>query len=396
MKILIVHNRYREPGGEDAVVQTEFNLLKSFKEDVRLYERNNAEIDDHSFFERLKFLWQMGSCRDSCGDLGRILREFKPDVVHFHNIFFMLTPAVYQVCVDENIPVVQSLHNFRLLCSNALFFRNNRVCEECFEHKNLWRGVRYGCYRNSRWMTALMVRMLENYWKKGTWIKDVDMYITATEFGRRKYIAAGIPSERIVVKPNIDREKVSMEQESQDGGYALYAGRLSPEKGVEVLLKAWRKKSLLPLKIAGDGPLTDQLKRDAEGIPDLEFLGFVSSDRYQEYFKKAKFLIVPSLCYENFPRVVAEAYLYGIPVVASDLGGFPEIVRHQETGALFRAGDHDDLLNKIQWLMSQESERPLMRRKIHELYTTLYSERRNYETLKDIYARAIAREKRVD
>ncbi len=434
MKILIVHNRYREAGGEDAVVQTEFNLLKNFKEEVRLYERSNTEIDDYSFSQKLNFLWRMGrmgSTGSSCEELRRILREFKPDVVHFHNIFFILTPAVYQVCIKENIPVVQSLHNFRLLCSNALFFRNNKVCEECFEQKNLWRGVRYGCYKNSRGMTALLVRMLENHWKRGTWIKDVDMYITATEFGRKKYIAAGIPSERIVVKPNIDvrsyskipvqlrvprgvnmwedphwaegptgdssrqddPQQLCADPKNGDGGYALYAGRLSSEKGVDVLLKAWKKKAFLPLKIAGDGPLAAQLKEDARGIQNVEFLGFIPSDRYQDYFKNAKFLIVPSLCYENFPRVVAEAYRYGIPVVASDLGGFPEIVLDQQTGALFRAGDEDDLLKKIQWLVSQDQERPSMQKKIHELYTTLYSERRNYETLKDVYSQAIARKK---
>lgn len=388
MRILIAHNRYRHPGGEDAVVKTEFNLLKNFGEEVRLYERSNDELNDYSFFQKMGFLWNMGWSKNSYDDFRRVLREFSPDVVHFHNIFFTLTPSVYQACRDENIPVVQSLHNFRLLCSNALFFRDNRVCEECLEHKNLWRGVFYGCYRNSRLMTALMVRMLENHWKRRTWLTGVDRYITATEFSRRKYIAGGIPAERIVVKPNVHANGVY--KENQDQGYALYAGRLTPEKGVQVLLKAWKKKALLPLKVVGDGPWGAEFKRQAQDIREVEFVGFVAKDRYEEYLKGAKFLVVPSLCYENFPKVVAEAYAYGIPIVASDLGGFPEIIDDQKTGLLFRPNDENDLLEKVQWLLSRQDRRVLLQQNIRKVYATTYGVRKNYETLIEIYQKAIA------
>src|SRR3989338_6862090 len=204
MKILIAHNRYRQPGGEDAVVKTEFDLLKKFGEDVRLYERTNNEINDYSLAGKINFFWNIGWSQKSYNEIRGVLKEFVPQVVHFHNIFFTLTPSVYQACRDEGIPVVQSLYNFRLLCSNALFFRDNKVCEECLEHRNLWRGAYYGCYRNSRLVTALMVRMLKSHWDKKTWVDQVDLYITATEFSKRKYITAGIPPEKIAVKPHVD------------------------------------------------------------------------------------------------------------------------------------------------------------------------------------------------
>lgn len=391
MRILIAHNRYQQPGGEDAVVKTEFDLLRNFGEDVRLYERTNDEINTYSFLRKINFLWNMGWSEGSYHDFRRVLKEFAPQVVHFHNIFFTLTPSVYEACRDENIPVVQSLHNFRLLCSNALFFRNNRVCEECLEHKNLWRGVYHGCYRNSRLMTALMVRMLKDHWSKNTWLDQIDFYIAGTEFARQKYITAGIPSEKIVVKPNIDPNDRLME--NIDKGYALFVGRLAPEKGVDVLLEAWRKRSILPLKILGDGPQAALLKKQAQGLDQIEFLGFVSPDRCGEYMKGAKFLIIPSLCYENFPRVIAESYSYGVPVLASSFGGFPEIVTDQETGLLFRPGDTDDLLNKVGWLLSHEDQRRGMQQNIRKVYATTYGARKNYETLMAVYKKVVASRK---
>lgn len=387
MRILIAHNRYQQPGGEDAVVKTEFDLLKSFREEVRLYERTNNSINDYSLLKKVSFLWNMGWSEESYNDFRQVLKEFAPQVVHFHNIFFTLTPSVYQACRDEGIPVVQSLHNFRLLCSNALFFRNNRVCEECLEHKNLWRGVYYGCYRGSRLMTVLMARMLKNHWDKRTWLDQVDLYIAATEFSRQKYINAGIAPEKIIAKPNVSPHGDL--KENFDQGYAVFAGRLSVEKGVDILLRAWKKRPPLPLKIMGDGPLMADFKKQAQDIKQIELLGFMSGNRYEECMRGAKFLIVPSLCYENFPRVIAESYSYGIPVLASSLGSLSEIVHNNETGLLFRPGDADDLLAKMEWFLSHPDLRLAMQQNIRKVYATKYSTRKNHETLMGIYQKAI-------
>lgn len=389
MKILIAHNRYQESGGEDAVFETEAALLKDFGEDVRLYERSNKELETLSVFEKLRYLCSLGWARRSYNDMKRLIREFRPDVVHFHNIFFMISPAAYLACKEENVPVVQSQHNFRLLCSNALFFRDGQICEECTE-RSLWRGVVHGCYKKSRFMTAVLVKMLQDHWKKDTWRTMVDCYITATEFSRQKYIRAGIPKDRIVVKSNFLYP--DPKGKNHDGGYALYVGRLSTEKGVDVLLKAWQTIKDVPLKIAGQGPLGDELKDLAreQGSDNVEFLGYVSQSQYEDCMRGAKFLIVPSVCYENFPRIVVESYAYGLPVVAGRLGGMPEFVVDRRTGLLFNAGDANDLRNKVRWLLENPGELDGLRRWARTEYEQKYAARQSYQKLIEIYRKVIS------
>jgi len=389
MRILIAHNHYQQPGGEDAVARDEFRLLKDFGEDVHFYERSNVELNEISFLKKLRALSSMGWSRDSYQDMRGVLKKVRPDVVHFHNIFYVLTPSVYQACKDEGIPVVQSLHNFRLLCSNALLFRNNGICEECIEQKNLNRGIYHRCYKKSRLLTTIVVRMLKHHWQKGTWVNMVDHYIMASEFGRQKHIAAGIPKEKISIKPHVVHP--DLPRSNQDKGYALYVGRLSEEKGVRTLLEAWREIHGVPLKIAGDGPLTSELKTYVKNnnVANVEFLGFISDEQCHERMQGAKFLVVPSVCYENFPRIVVEAYSYGIPVVASFLGSFPEIVKDNETGLLFEFASSRDLAEKVQWILAHEAEFHSMRGNVRRQYKEQYSSRKNYQILMDVYGGVI-------
>lgn len=394
MKILIAHNRYQHPGGEDAVVKTEYELLKSYGEDVRLYERNNIEIDSLSPGEKLKLLFSYRWSQSSYREFKNIVDEFKPDVVHLHNIFFLLTPSVYAACQERNIPVVHSQHNFRLLCSNGLFFRENHICEECLKH-TLWRGVRYGCYKNSRILTALIVAIIDHHWKKGTWLKMVDAFITATEFGKRKFIEGGIPPEKIFVKPNFlypdpgKREK--------DEGYALYAGRLSQEKGIELLIGAWKYVSAAPLKVMGDGPLMEKVKNIVKDkkVNNIEFLGFQSKENAARYMKGARFIIIPSLCYESFPRIIAEAFAYGIPVLASELGTMKSLIDDGRTGRLFEPGNERDLAKIAEWMFGYPEVLELMGVNARQEYENKYSAQKNYQFLKNIYNHAIAAKKKV-
>jgi len=389
MKILIVHNRYLQKGGEDTVAQSEFNLLKDFGHDVRIYERSNEEIENSSLLEKLRFLFEMRWSRRSYNDIRKVLRGFRPDVVHFHNIFLVLTPSVYSACKDEGIPVVQSLHNFRLICPNGLLLRDNRICEECVKAKSFWKSILYGCYKKSRLFTAALAGTLSHHWKKKTWINMVDAYIMATEFGRQKYINFGIPSEKIMLKPNIIYPNLF--NQKKDKGYALYVGRLSKEKGVEVLLKAWKSIQGFQLKIMGDGPLLDDLKStvDREKIENVEFLGFVSSSEYLRYMQGASFVVIPSVCYENFPCVVSEALACGIPILASRLGGMPEIIKDQEAGVLFKAGDIDDLAEKIKSIIHSKEFLAKIRSNVLNVYEEKYSPEVNYKILMTVYNKVI-------
>ena len=388
MRILIAHNHYQQFGGEDAVVETEYALLKGFQEDVRLYKRSNSEITSYSFFQKINFVLNLSWSCSSYRQMKKILREFRPQVVHFHNTFFMLSPSVYAACREENVPVVQSLHNFRLRCANGLFFRNNRVCEDCLKG-SLWNGVRHRCYKNSRLITTLVVRILEEHWKRGTWTNMVDYYIAVTEFSRQKMIQAGIAPEKIVVKPNCVRWQFA--PSPRGGEYALYAGRLSPEKGVRLLLEAWRTLANIPLKILGSGPLMEELKNFVKnnGMKHVEFLGFVSGERYTQRLNGAKFVVVPSLCYENFPRIIVEAYACGIPVLASRLGAMQDLVRDFQTGRLFEPGNADDLIEKACWLADHEVELDQMGQRARQEYEQKYSAPQNYDFLMAIYKKAV-------
>jgi len=393
MRILIVHNKYQQAGGEDAVVKSEHALLKDFGEDVHIYERSNEEISCYNGIEKLSFFRDLGWSNSSYNDMRSLLQKLRPDAVHFHNIFFILSPSVYWACKAEGIPVVQSLHNFRLLCSNALLFREKKVCEECIEKKTLWRGALHGCYKDSRLLTALVICMLRKHWKKKAWVNMVDQYITATEFTRQKYIAVGIPEEKITLKPNtLYPDSVD---DSIDGEYALYVGRLSTEKGVPTLLDAWKEVDDIPLKIIGDGPMRKQLKAysDSKDIKNVDFLGYISQDRYDKYMRGAKFLVFPSICYENFPRIISEAFAYGIPVVASSLGGMSEIIEDRKTGFMFKPGDSHDLASKIRQIAGDGNILSIIRENMHHKHKQDYSPARNYEILTNIYKKVVGNEK---
>lgn len=392
MKILIVHNRYQQPGGEDAVVDSEYAMLKNFNHETFLYERNNSEINLLSFPGKLHTLFQIGWSQKTYTEIKKIIREFKPDIAHFHNIFFLITPSAYYACHQEGIPVVQSQHNFRLLCSNGLFFRNNNICEECLEKKSLLWGVYHRCYQHSYLLTAAFVKILSDHWKLGTWTRMIDRYIVGSEFVRQKYILGGIPPSKIVVKPNfVNFRDKSLAQSSKKEVYVLYAGRLSAEKGVKLLLEAWERISDIPLKIIGNGPLAAELNRMAQlkNLGQVQFLGYLSSDRYERCLSEAALTVIPSLCYENFPRILVESYALGIPVVASDQGSLKELVSEHKTGLLFRRGDSVDLAQKVHWLLNHPEELGEMGRRARVIYEQRYQIHTNYSFLMEIYNRTL-------
>ena len=387
MRILIVHNRYQSPGGEDSVVNAEIQLLKDFGHDVSFYERHNSEINSLRFFQKIQYLREMIWSPKTYRDIKDKIKELKPQIVHFHNIFFLVTPSAYYACREEGVPVVQTQHNFRLLCSNALFYRDHRACEDCLK-KSLWQGVYHRCYRGSFFLTTALVKMLRTHWKKRTWIDLIDANIVLSQFSRQKFIQAGIPEEKIFVKPNFTPSPPVFKR--QDHGYALYIGRLSEEKGVKFLLEAWRSVKL-PLKIIGDGPLREEMERTThnQSIKNVEFLGHCSSEKCQEYMQTAKLLLVPSQCYENFPRVIAEAFSCGVPVVASRLGSLAEIVEDGKTGILFEPQDIASFIQKIDWAMTHEKELNAMGANARRIFEERYTAEQNYQQLMKIYQNAI-------
>lgn len=389
MKVLLVHNEYQQPGGEDIVFRQEARLLSRFGHQVLTYKRSNHEVSEYSGIQRLLLPRRLIWAEDARQEVARILAQVRPDIVHVHNTFTQISPSVYIACRSAGIPVVQTLHNFRLLCPAATFFRNGKVCEECVSH-SLWRSVKHGCYRSSRVATAAVAMMLAAHRSLRTWTDNIDAYIALTEFARQKYIHAGFPVDRIHIKPNfVDPDPG---QGNAKGDYALFVGRLSEEKGLQTLLSAWSYiKMPIRLFIVGDGPLRPELEEYAAayGLSSVSFLGRLKHEETREAIKRARFLILPSECYENFPMTIVEAFASGTPVICSRLGAMREIVEAGRTGLHFAANNSEDLAEKVSWAWIRDREMRAMGKEARREYETKYTAEKNYSRMMDIYHRAL-------
>lgn len=389
MKVLLIHNFYQQPGGEDVVVAAETRLLRAHGHDVVEYLEDNHRIED---MNRLELAGTTTWSRKASRDLESLLRCERPSIVHFHNTFPLISPSAYYACAEAGVPVVQTLHNYRLVCPGATLLRDGSVCELCLGRKVSWPGVIHGCYRGSRAATAAVTAMLATHRAMRTWQTKVDLYIALSEFARRKFIEGGLPPECVVVKPNFVHSDPG--SKSGRGEYALFVGRLSPEKGLAVLLEAWAKISNpVPLRIVGSGP---SFERVGECIPQnrgawVTMVGRLSPAEVLSTMRSARFVVAPSICYENFPLVVIEAYACGVPVIASRLGAMAEIVHDGRTGLHFTASDPDDLAAKVEWAWNHPEEMETMGRAARAEYEAKYTAERNYQMLLQIYKAVISR-----
>jgi len=383
MKILIGHNYYQQRGGEDGFFRSEIAMLKDFGHEVFVYERHNNEIKS-DILSKLSYASSLRFSKSSYKQMRSLIRSFKPDVAHFHNIFFVMTPAVLYACKDEGVPVIVSLHNFRYMCINGLFFRGGKPCEDCL-HGSRVSGIIHRCYRGSLTFSILATDMINDHWRRHTWTNTVDHFVLETEFTKGKYVQAGISSAKITVLPNFI-EKPSYNTQDK-GEYALYVGRLSQEKGIDVLLKAWRNIKGLPLYIVGQGPMQKELERYIEdhGLTQVKMLGYLENEDCRKVLARSRFLIVPSVCYENFPRVVVEAYACGVPVLASRLGTLEEIVEDGVTGALFSPNDPQDLADKAMNMIRDDNKYAGLSINARQVYDLKYTPARHYEGLIKIY-----------
>lgn len=319
-------------------------------------------------------------------ELRAFIRKEQPQVAHFHNTFPLISPAAYYAARAEGVPIVQTLHNYRLLCPNALFFREGRVCEDCLGKSFPWPGIVHACYRESRPASGTVAAMLTTHRALRTWKKAVDLYIALTDFAREKLVEGGLPSDRIIVKPNFVHPDPGA-GEGRDN-YVLFVGRLSREKGVDTLLAASEQFGKgVRLKLVGDGPLAPMVAKAARRN-EVEWLGRQPKDRVISMMKDARALIFPSLWYEGFPMVIAEAYAVGLPVIASDLGSMSSLVDHGRTGLRFRPGDPKELAAQVERALTHPDEVSRMRRETRARFEAEYSAERNYEALLEIYERA--------
>ena len=390
MKVLLAHDFYRSsaPSGEDAVFRNERELLETNGIQVVSFERFNDDIDDTAFTKRLRLGFEGAWSKRSYQELCDVIRRTRPVLAHFHNTFPLISPSAYAACQDNGVPVVQTLHNYRLICPGGLLLRNGRPCEDCVG-TDLGPALRHRCYRGSLPATGAVVWMLaRNRWQR-TYGNLVNRYIALTQFAAGRLMAGGLPERRMEVKPNFLPNPPQMGWGG--GNYAIFVGRLSEEKGLRSLIDAWRHVANFPLKIVGDGPLRLELEERARqhGL-HVEFLGFQSREDVLRMVGRAEVQIIPSECYEGFPMVVLEAYACGTPIVASRIGSLDEIVVEGQTGMKFEPGSPEDLAKKVNLIRSDDRRLHAMRINARARFEDNFTADRNFPRLAEIYRRARA------
>lgn len=377
-KVLVVHNHYQHKGGEDSVVDAEIDLLKSYGNDVRTYFRSNHEINSQSLIATaLNTVWS----NKTVSDIQVMCAEFRPDIIHVHNVNPLISPSLFWAANRLGIPVVQTLHNFRYMCLNALYLRNEEICEDCAGSLP-WRGVLRKCYRDSTMASLGLASTLAFHRGVGTYSKKISAFIALNEFCKEKFVAAGLPKRKVFVKPNfVDASEPAREKRN---GF-LYVGRLSKEKGVAVLSDCARFCSEVKFNVAGVGPEFALM----QNISNVNMLGMVDQFNVRFEMDRAVALILPSICYENFPRTIVEAFAAGLPVIASRIGAMAELVENGVTGLLFEPGDPRDLAEKVKWASLNSNEMLEMGKRAREKYSEFYTPKKNYEQMMSIYAKVL-------
>lgn len=387
MRILSIHNKYQIRGGEDQSRESEESLLREMGHEVEVYEENNLRVPAVGAVNlAFRTVWS----REAYQTVEQRLMETAYDLVHVQNFFPLISPSVYYAAKAQGVPVVQTLRNYRLLCPNGLFFRDGKVCEDCMGKPIPYPGVLHSCYRDSLAASGVSATMLTVHRAMQTWQEKVDLYISLTEFARQKFIEGGFPADKIVVKPNFVYPDPGLGQGL--GGYALFVGRLSEEKGLDTLLAAWKQlKNPMPLKIVGEGPLANLVAEAAEKCPKIEWLGRRPIAEVYALMGEAMVLIFPSKWYETFGRVAVEAFAKGTPAIAANIGAIAELVDHGRTGLHFQPGDATDLATQVEWVLQHQREWGQMRQEARAEFEAKYTAEENYRRLMEIYSLVLPR-----
>jgi glycosyltransferase involved in cell wall biosynthesis len=380
MNVLLVHNSYQQPGGEDHVFQSEAALLEAHGHTVSRYHVGNDAISGNPISLAVNTIFNRAQYRG----LASMMNNVQPDVVHVHNTFPLISPAVYYAAQSRGIPIVQTLHNYRLVCPGATLYRDGKICDSCSGKLVPWRGVVHRCYRGSVAASGVTAAMLSVHHLAGTWSARVAQYVVLSEFCRRQFAAAGFPQEKLAVKPNFIAPEPAFS--AQPGDRAVFVGRLAEEKGIATLLAAWKHVGdRLPLEIIGDGPMSSEVRQAAQVIPSIRWRGWLPREEVYDALRRAAVVIVPSLWFEPFGLVVAEAFAAGTPVLASAAGGLSTMVAPGRTGDLFQPGDEKNLAEKLLGLLGRPEELAAMRRHARDEFEKKYTAETNYRQLLEIY-----------
>ena len=379
MKILVAHNRYRYRGGEDTVVDAEIDLLRRHGHEVLVYLRDNEELTRMKNHQAaLQTLWS----HKAYADVASLSEKFRPELIHSHNTFPLISPSLYSVAHQLNVPVIQTLHNFRLICPQATLLRKGVQCEDCVGNLP-WRAIVYRCYRNSLSQSTVSSSMIMLHRLLRTWHTKVTRYIVLNQLCRDKFIAGGLPFDLLRIKPNFVNSANEPDWVNRSGG--LFIGRLSEEKGLKVLAEALSQLPDSQIDVYGKGDLQTYV----EATRGLNYKGFRVTDELQDCLQQAAYLVVPSTGVESFGLVAIEAFAAGTPVIASANGGLREIVVNGKTGLLVEPGNSDALARAIAFAEDHPDQMKIMGRAARQAYLTRYTPDINYRLLLDIYREAV-------
>ena len=377
MKIVQVHNRYQQAGGEDIVVAEEKKLLEKNGHTVLTYFQNNNDIKQYSSIKKVKLFSQLHFNPRSYKNCLAYLKKHQPDVCHVHNTLHIISPAIFKACKDTNTPVVQTLHNYRPICVNGMLTKNNIPCESCLG-KSAYHSLKDKCYRNSYLQTFAVARLIEKNKQRRLYQDNIDAFICFTDFAKDKFIIQGIPAEKIHVKPNFLNE-TAVEQKSTEP-YLVFVGRLEEAKGAHILNRVAKKISL-PIYVIGEGKLSVDLQEHQH----VKMLGQLPHKTTLKYIQGADALFLPSTVYEGMPLTILEAFAHRTPVIASNIGAMASMVRHEDNGLLFEVNDIGDAVNKINQLFSNQTLKNHVAQNGFQDFVTLYSAKVNYNKLMAIY-----------
>lgn len=382
MRILIIHNHYQDPGGEDAVFEQEKNLLAAVAEVSSLTFKNRKGW--RGVWQTLWSPWNLWAGRK----VKRAIRAYRPDIIHFHNLHYAIGPVAIRIAKRHGIPVVMTLHNYRLLCPSATLFHRGKLFTDSLHAAFPWKAVRLGVHSHSVFKTFWLAFTVWLHRKLGTW-RMVDRYITLTDFAKQVFAGSslGVPAEKFVTKPNFVTN--GDQADEPRGDHFLFIGRLTEEKGIAVLLEAFAGTDL-QLRIAGDGPLRNLVVKTAANHPNIRYLGSLGRTAIDEQLAVCTALIFPSIWYEGMPMTLTEAFAAGTPVIASDLGAMQTMIHDGQNGWHFPAADAIALRQKAaRWLEADDAFKQRIGEQARQEYEQHYTADRNKTLLLHIYQLAI-------
>ncbi|MBD0711189.1 glycosyl transferase [Streptomyces sp. CBMA291] len=393
MRVLVVHNRYSsaQPSGENRVVDEEVGLLRAAGHRVDVFERRSDDIAARSLLAKAAVPLLVPWNPAVRTELTARLRAERPDVVHVHNVFPLLSPAVLAACADAGVPVVATLHNYTQVCPPGTLHRDGRPCTECVGPALPLPAVRHGCYRDSRLATVpLAVSLAVN---RRRWWSGVERFFCISASQRDLLVRSGMPPERLLVKHNFVPDPGARRE--GDGEQLLYLGRLAEAKGVRLLMTAWDRLAAdggagVPLVIAGAGPLEREVSAWAAGRDDVRYAGLWDPERCRRAVARSVAVLAPSMARETFGLVAAEAMAAGVPAVAAGHGAFTELVEDGVTGLLHRPGDAASLADRIRRIVSDPERNREMGRAARHRYERGFSPAVGLERLVEGYRTAIA------